>query len=283
MDIESVIRGVGKRMLVDFEDISSQVTHRGAKGRIRERRIVTDYLEKYLPGNIGIGNGEIFSITGEVSPETDTVLYDKFSTPFLLKDECYQVFPVECVYGVVEVKSYLSKDELIDSGRKMETIKRFPKVAFEPQTGPIVRTTTLYGRELSNFPIVGFVIAYDSQDLTGLADELNSNQNNLAPEQRTDSIWVLKRGMIIPLNLETNKYEFTPGPKTVYVPVESDNPLLLFTLHLQTLMSSAWMRPFRIQHYLEKAVYGNVKYNLPAGSLTLDLIRNLLPKINPPQ
>src|ERR1039457_6965713 len=105
MDIESVIRGVGKRMLVDFEDISSQVTHRGAKGRIRERRIVTDYLEKYLPGNIGIGNGEIFSITGEVSPETDTVLYDKFSTPFLLKDECYQVFPVECVYGVVEVKS----------------------------------------------------------------------------------------------------------------------------------------------------------------------------------
>jgi hypothetical protein len=103
MDIESIFRGIGKRMLADFEDISSQVTHRGAKGRIREQRIVIDYLEKYLPGNIGIGTGEIFSTAGEISPETDIVLYDKFSTPFLLKEENYQVFPVECVYGIIEI------------------------------------------------------------------------------------------------------------------------------------------------------------------------------------
>ena len=270
-------------MLVDFEDISSQVTHRGAKGRIREHRIVTDYLEKYLPGNIGIGNGEIFSTEGEVSPETDIVLYDKFSTPFLLKEESYQVFPVECVYGVVEVKSHLSKEELIDSTRKMETIKKLPKVAFEPQSGPIVRTTNLYGREWSHFPIIGFVIAYDSAELAGLADHLNATQSSLTPEQRIDSIYILKRGMIIPLNLETKQYDRTPGPKTIYVPVESDNPLLLFTLLTQELMSGAWMQPFRIRRYLEKAVYGNLKYNLPADSLSLDLIRNLLPTTNPPQ
>jgi hypothetical protein len=34
MELENIFRRIGKRMLADFEDISSQVTHRGAKGRI---------------------------------------------------------------------------------------------------------------------------------------------------------------------------------------------------------------------------------------------------------
>src|SRR5437762_100319 len=107
MNFEGVIKAVGKKMVVDFEDISSEVTHRGAKGRIREQRIVTDYLTKYLPSKIGIGTTEIVSSDDQISHETDIVLYDKFTTPYLLKEECYQIFPIECVYGVLEVKSYL--------------------------------------------------------------------------------------------------------------------------------------------------------------------------------
>jgi uncharacterized protein DUF6602 len=277
MDLENIFRGIGKRMLADFDDISSEVTHRGAKGRIRERRIVTDYLDKYLPGNIGIGAGEVVSADGQVSPEIDIVMYDKLATPYLLRDECYQIFPAECVYGVVEVKSYLSQRELGDAARKLQKIKELPKVAFEPQSGPIIRATRLYGRELSCFPVIGFVVAYESPELAGLADHLNTAQNALRPEQRIDSVWVLKRGMIVPVSLETKKIEFTPTPKTAYVPIESANPLLLLTLHLQTLMTGAWMTPFRIKHYLDTANYGEIKnYTFPAGSINAELLPVLI-------
>jgi hypothetical protein len=135
----------------------------------------------------------------------------------------------------------------------------------------------LYGREFPYFPVGGFVFAYDSPELSGLADYLNSTQNALPPEHRIDSVCVLKRGMIVPVNLETKKIEFTPAPKTAYVPIESDNPLLLLTLQLQTLMSSAWMTPFRIRHYLEKANYGEIKnYTFPSGGMNTELLQVLI-------
>ncbi|MDB6024826.1 MAG: hypothetical protein JWM68_1049 [Verrucomicrobiales bacterium] len=277
MNFEEVINAVGKKMVVDFDDISSNVTHRGAKGRIREQRIITDYLEKYLPGNIGIGNGEIVASNGVVSQESDIILYDKFTTPFLLKEECYQVFPIECVYGVLEIKSNLDQRELIDAEQKLKHAKLLPKVAFEPQSGPVIRFTNLYGRELPNFPVIGLVFAYDSIDLRVLADYLNTDHCKLAIEQRIDSVWVLKRGMIVPFNMETKMIELTPGPNTVFIPIASENPLLLLTLHLQTLMSSAWMSPFRIRHYLKTAVYGQcLKYALPSGSLSIETLQKII-------
>jgi len=63
-------------------------------------------LEKYLPGNIGNRDGcKSFQREAKFSPETDIhSLLINFPTPFLLKEEHYQVFPVECVYGIIETK-----------------------------------------------------------------------------------------------------------------------------------------------------------------------------------
>ena len=142
MKLEQIFKGIKDKMLIDFNEISSQVTHRGSKGSIREREVIKEYLKKYLPGNIGIANGECISTDGTVLPECDIILYEKNTTPYLVHKEGYQVFPIECVYGVIEIKSKLNKTQLKDSIDKIIKIKSMPKTAYDAQEGPLKKVST---------------------------------------------------------------------------------------------------------------------------------------------
>jgi len=256
LNLENVFRGINKKMLLDFQEISSEIEHRGAKGRVREIEIVNEFLSKYVPGNIGVGNGELISTDNQVSAEIDIVLYEKNSTPYLLKKEGFQIFPIECVYGVIEVKSLLNKVQLQDAFNKITHVKKMPKKAYEPQKGPIIKTTNIYDREWSYFPTIGMVIAYDSIDLKTLKDHLDSLNSNMALEHCIDSVWVLKKGMIINCNKSTGYIELAPRTATVTRAVLSDNLLMLLTIQLQSLLMSGWVPHFQIKKYLENSVHG---------------------------
>lgn len=256
MNLENVLRSINKKMLIDFDDISSEIEHRGAKGKVRERELVTEFLGKYCPSNIGLANGEIISSDDQISPETDITLFEKNSTPFLLIKEGYQVFPIECVYGAIEVKSFLDKAQLQDSFEKINKIKKMPKLAYEAQQGPIVQVTTVYDKKWSYFPTLGFVIAFDSLDLKTIKNHYTDMMAGHSLEHRIDSIWVLKKGMLINFNPTINMIELTPGSNNFPRAVLSDNPLMLLTIHLQSLLASGWMSRFMINHYLKNANHG---------------------------
>ena len=87
---------------------SAQVHHKGSKGTFREG-ILRDFLEAgRLPMRYGLGAGEIISyIRGETSRQADLIVYDKLNGITLLYDKAVQVFPINCVYGIIEVKSAL--------------------------------------------------------------------------------------------------------------------------------------------------------------------------------
>lgn len=242
-------------MLIDFNDISSQVTHRGSKGRIREREVIKEYLEKYLPGNIGIANGECISTDGTVSPECDIILYEKNTTPYLIHTDGYQVFPIECVYGVIEIKSKLDKAQLKDSINKITKIKSMPKTAYEAQKGDVVHSTSIYGKKWDYFPTIGMIFSFDSIEMETLKKHFLSMQANISLEKQVDSLWVLKKGMIIHSDVDNN-IEMTPNQETSPKIIKSENPLLILTIHLQALMSSGWLPRFKIIKYLEDANYG---------------------------
>ncbi len=256
---ENVFRGIKEKMLIDFNDISSAISHRGAKGRVREIEIVTEYLQRYLPGHIGVANGECVATNGSVSPECDIILFEKNSTPYLVHKEGYQVFPIECVYGVIEVKSRLDKKELRDSIAKIAEIKSMPKVAYDEQRGPIVNETTLYGRNWKYFPTIGLLFAYDSIELETLKQHYIEEQVGLPLEKQVDSVWVLQKGMLIQRNRRTGTIELGPSPETDTRIVKSDNPLLLLTIQLQTLMGLAWLPRFKIVPYLHGADFGKIE------------------------
>src|SRR5690349_19756662 len=104
MDVKNIFQGIANKMLVDFDEIQAQIVHNGVRGDQRERAL-RDFLTKYLPKKYSVGTGHVLDRTGKMSGQCDVVIYDSFNCPLILVEEGYQIFPVESVFAVIEVKS----------------------------------------------------------------------------------------------------------------------------------------------------------------------------------
>jgi len=65
----------------------------------------------------------VITRSGEQSHAADVIIYDADSGPVLYSGDT-KILPVEAVYGIIEVKSRLSKAEFIDASKKVEAFKR---------------------------------------------------------------------------------------------------------------------------------------------------------------
>lgn len=101
-----------------------RVAHPGMIGNIRQ--IVVEWLlSPLLPDGIHIGTGKITDSNGNLSAETDVIIYDRRSVPPLMYDEKNGVFPIESVYYAMEVKSTLTAEEFestIAKGERLRTL-----------------------------------------------------------------------------------------------------------------------------------------------------------------
>jgi hypothetical protein len=96
-------------MHADFE-AAAQINHSVSKGTFREN-VLKDFLaEGRMPYKYGIGSGEVVGRVRDTSKQCDLIVYDRLNGVKLLYDEAIQVFPIDCIYGIIEVKSTLSKE-----------------------------------------------------------------------------------------------------------------------------------------------------------------------------
>lgn len=98
------------------------VNHSGDKGENREH-ILRTFLEKHLPKRYGVIKGEIVTKEGQRTHAIDIIIYDALNCPILYSQQT-AIVPIEGVYGIIEVKSRLSKPEFLDAARKIESFKR---------------------------------------------------------------------------------------------------------------------------------------------------------------
>ncbi len=104
-------------------DIDS-ITHPGMKGRIREI-VIGDILRPMLPSDVGVATGKIITFDGRESRQQDVLIYDRqILPPFLFETE--GLFSIESVLYTIEVKSRLTRHELITSIRNAEELSGFP-------------------------------------------------------------------------------------------------------------------------------------------------------------
>jgi hypothetical protein len=184
MDLNEVFDGIGKQMLLDFEQIQSQIKHAGERGSEREASLRT-FLASYLPSKYAIANGEIVDERGQTSKQCDLVVYDHINCPLLLAGKDYRVFPAEPVFAAIEVKSVLNVTELRDASEKIRSVKS------------LVR---------SNGPIGGIVFAYTStwviNPMLKAAEHLQEINHGLEPHQYIDLICILDAGVITVIDRE---------------------------------------------------------------------------------
>jgi len=256
MNIEQVFRGLSEQIMVDFEQITSQIKHNSAKGHIRETLIVESFLRKYLPNVIGIAvRGEVVSLDGQVSPECDIILYESRGCPPFIKKTDYCVFPVELVYGIIEVKSKLDKRGLEDGFKKITKLKRMPKRAFMSES--LVLTPRWYGQTWEYFAMAGFLFAYDSIDLKTIQLRLDAFQKDLPLVERVDSVWVSKKNMVVNREKSGPGIYAVPSDTTRLSTAVSRNPLLSMVALLQRHFQVPLPRRFDMTKYLEYVNLGD--------------------------
>ncbi|MBR1189215.1 DUF6602 domain-containing protein [Bradyrhizobium sp. AUGA SZCCT0160] len=105
-------------------ELGRMMPHAGERGRIAEE-IIKSVLSRTLPKRFSIGTGVVISAHGDVSRQTDIVIYDNFFNSPLLSEFGACLFPAEIVFATIEVKSVLTKRELRTS---MDAIMQMRKV-----------------------------------------------------------------------------------------------------------------------------------------------------------
>lgn len=127
-----IFDGISKQMLFDFEQIRSEITHKGERGAQQEETLIK-FLSHYLPKKYGIGSGEIVNSHDQVSRQCDIVIYNVNESPLLLIREGYQLFPVESVVATIEVKSTINQRSVSEIITNIASIgSLFEKEAHSP-------------------------------------------------------------------------------------------------------------------------------------------------------
>jgi hypothetical protein len=172
----------------------------------------------------------------------------------LLYDESVQVFPIDCVYGIIEVKSALSKAELYDA---LEKIKAFKAMApggsvSQPLGGGL---TVQYSRPRP----FGLIFAYDLSDnsLDSLLDNLREWERATSPSLWPNYVCILGVGVIYhhgkPFEdcLASDQITATSWPIALH---HGEDSLFKFYCALHDMCAPVNLGPVELSHYYEPSL-----------------------------
>ena len=164
-DINEFFARVEDGFLAKFAE-SAFVQHAGDKGQNREEDLRA-FLGEHLPRRYGVTRGEVITKQGQHGHSADIIVYDADNCPLVYVGET-TILPIEGVYGIIEVKSRLSKGELTDAVSK---IKAFKDLA--PRDLSVIQTRQYFTVHRPSRPF-GIVFAYALDE-----NSLESLQSNL--------------------------------------------------------------------------------------------------------
>jgi hypothetical protein len=117
------IKYLGEELISEFSR-ASMMTQPGAIGSGREQS-AKQKLKLILPAGVGIGSGFIIDSYGNTSKQCDIILYEEnFALRFNPNNDINNIYyNCESVIAVGEVKSDVTKKELLDSIQKLRIVK----------------------------------------------------------------------------------------------------------------------------------------------------------------
>lgn len=101
---------------------ATELPHAGFRGRVREI-FVRNLLTPFLSPNVGTCTGVVVDSEGGCSRQVDVIVYDRNLIPSLMFTGEEGIVPIESVLATVEVKSRLTKDELVSAIRNAHSVK----------------------------------------------------------------------------------------------------------------------------------------------------------------
>lgn len=254
MDIKKVFRGISQKLQTDFK-ISSEINHQGNKGTYRESALRDFLLSGRLPKRFGIGTGEIIGPTRNVSKQSDLVIFDQLDGMSLVYDDNVQIYPIECICGVIEVKSKLSKTELIKSLENIKSVKSLcPNETVTKTTNSFISMT--YKRP-KPFGIV-FAYSLSNNSLDSLLDNLREWEKENNKEYWPNLVVVLEEGILYHYgdgmknsNLFSNE-EINKSIGTSFLAYDKDTLFYFYSILIDLCIGTS-LGPVNLKRYFDPA------------------------------
>ena len=246
MDWEQLFASSSAELKAALDKTRASFQHRGLKGTLNENAFA-EWLRSYLPRTLDVSAGELIDSLGGRSRQVDVVIYDAATTPRFLSREGISVIPIEPVYGVIEVKTYLNKQEIENSFENMSSIKSLQKLAYH-KASVITNTFRLYGVENAHWPVQFYIFAYESDGLDTVLSHVSRLNNSRPLHQQIDGVCVLDKGLV--LHSGPTGIQPVPMPNTTMGFKESSKALLTFYTLIAHTYGQAVTERFSIHHYL---------------------------------
>lgn len=161
---------LAKIFALESQVLTGALPHYGERGANDEERL-RRFLERTLPRRFAVGTGFIVCSNPAVerSSQTDIVIYDDLLNPQWHRELVAGVFPIETVYGTIEVKSSLTRKDLSQIAKDIAKIRRLaperryvlhqPKAKSPETPDKFVSGSVIYSTKV---PPRAFVFAYSA-------------------------------------------------------------------------------------------------------------------------
>ena len=140
-------------MKIDFDGITSILSHKGIKGLARED-LLKKYLRDLIPQKYAIASGIICDSNENQSRQQDFIIYDSFTCPTFYQFDSTAILPVESVYATIEIKSSLNSKTLKECVENINSVRKLQRT----DNNQSIKITNGFS---STYPL-GFVFAYTS-------------------------------------------------------------------------------------------------------------------------
>ncbi len=180
-------------MLRDFNR-SKDIRHPRDVGLAREQ-----ILRKFLVDTGLIPNRyaatsssvRVASTTGHMSNELDLLFYDPDESIFLMRREnAYSVLPVESTYGVIQVKSKVTRNDIREGLLNVASYKKLRRVTSSEWT--------IFSEEPKSQNGFGILFAYDTDlDWSDIADEVKTFADENTKHTWPNVVFVLSKGFFL--------------------------------------------------------------------------------------
>ena len=192
--LKNKISLIEKQMKSRLEEITETFQHSGNKGTSLEA-VFREFLLQYLPRRLDIGNGEIVSINGHRSKQTDIIIVNE-DHPFTFNRNEPGLFFIEGVCAAGEIKKVLTSQEFEQALRNSQ---QFKKLEINPGAWTTVSANDSDLARYYKCPHY-FLVAFESQlNLETILKKIIDfiNKNNVLENKLLDGVFLLYDGWII--------------------------------------------------------------------------------------
>jgi hypothetical protein len=173
-------------------EVASGTGHAATTGKLREL-LIHRFFRPHLPSALSIRSGIIIDSEGHRSRQQDCVIVDGRLPLIDVGSETEALIIAESVIATIEVKSYLSKDELLDALESAAVTKGLLRKGEQ-----VYRKGPAEIHFPKPMPILTYVFAYDGLQLPTASGHVNDfatarHDGGIVPE----AICILRQGVLL--------------------------------------------------------------------------------------